>query len=260
MTANSYKTFTLITGASGGIGAEFAKLCAAEGRNLILVARHSNSLHRLAKQLGSDSTVHVIMQDLSEHGAAEKVYKKVRRLRANVDQLINNAGVGDFGPFAQADIGRQEQMISLNITALAVLTRLLLPGMIKQKHGRILNVSSVSGFAPLPLMSVYAASKSFVLSFSEALSEELRDTGVSVTCLCPGPTKTNFAHSARLDPNNHIARTRVSPQAVAKYGQRAMMAGTPVAVPKIGNRLLTSVVYRLLPRFLVRRIVRHYNR
>jgi len=254
MAAQNYKTFTLITGASGGFGAEFARICAADGRNLILVARHSDKLAALAKELGNDITVHCIVQDLSEHGAAEKVYQRIRRLRARVDQLINNAGSGDYTAFNRAVAARQEHMIALNITALTLLTNLLLPDMVKAKRGRILNVGSIASFTPLPYMSVYGASKAFVLSFSQALSAELRSTGVTVTCLCPGSAKTGFGRAARVGGNNPIARSRVMPYSVAHFGYKAMLDGTPVAVYGFKAKLFAGLVTRLLPRAAIRKI------
>lgn len=253
-----HKTFTLITGASGGFGAEFARLCAADGRNLILVARHGDKLSKLAVELGGDITIHTITQDLSEHGAAEKVYKRVRRLRAQVDQVINNAGSGDYASFERANAVRQERMIAVNITALTLLTNLFLPDMVAAKHGRILNVSSVSGFVPLPRMSVYAASKAFVLSFSEALSAELRGTGVTVTCLCPGAVKTGFARTARVSGNHPLARATVAPQKIARYGYQAMLAGTPVALPGVRTKVFVTAV-KFLPRAALRRIMAAYS-
>jgi short-subunit dehydrogenase len=255
MIANTHKTFTLITGASGGFGAELARLCAADGRNLILVARHGDKLAELVAKLGHDVTVHVIVQDLTEHGAAQKVYTKIRRLRLTVDQLINNAGSGDYAPFVKANTTRQESMIALNITALTLLTNLLLPSMVKRKHGRILNVASVASFAPLPFMSVYGASKAFVLSFSEALSAELRGTGVTITCLCPGAAKTGFSRAARVVSTHPIARSRVSPQSIALFGYRAMIAGLPLAIPGLKNKLFVIII-KFLPRAATRRLMR----
>jgi short-subunit dehydrogenase len=255
----AYKTFTLITGASGGLGAEFARLCAADGHNLILVARRGDKLRELAASLGDDITIHIIVQDLSEHGAAEKVYKKVRRLRAIVDQLINNAGFGDYAPLGKAMPARQEHMIGVNVTTLTLLTSLFLPSMIKQKHGRILNVGSIVSFIPYPNMSVYAASKSYVLSFSEALSEELRGSGVTVTCLCPGATSTGFARAAHLAPSSRIARSKISAATVARAGYRAMLAGTPIVVHGTANRLFAAFVIRILPRAMMRRAMRLFD-
>ena len=259
MAAESYKSFTLITGASGGLGAEFAQLCAAEGRNLILVARRGDRLKALAKKLGRDITVHIIVQDLAEHGAAQKVYSRVRRLRATVDQLINNAGVGDYGEFSRTVIARQQQIIDLNITALTQLTHLFLPDMIKRKHGRILNIGSTASFVPVPRFSVYAASKSYVLSFSEALSIELKGSGVTVTCLCPGPTKTGFGRTARVDSRHPLTRTKTSAASVARFGYRAMLAGTVVTVYGRKNRLLVNVLRRFASRAATRRRMARYG-
>lgn len=252
------KTYTLITGASGGFGAEFARLCAADGRNLVLIARSGDKLRGLADELKGDITIHVIAQDLSEVGAAQKVYKKLRQLRVDIDQLINNAGSGDFAPLARAVAARQEKMINVNITSLTILTNLLLPGMIKRGRGRILNVGSVASFIPLPNMSVYAASKAFVRSFSQALSAELHGSGVTVTCLCPGPAKTGFARSARLSSTHPISRSRTSAASVASYGYRAMLAGAPVAIPGLRTRFLIACA-RFFPRATARNVARAYN-
>jgi short-subunit dehydrogenase len=259
MTANTPKTFTLITGASGGFGAEFARLCARDGRNLILVARRGDKLADIARELSGEVAVHVITQDLAEHGAAQKVYKKIRRLRLPVDQLINNAGSGDYAPLTKANPTRQESMIAVNITALTLLTNLLLPDMIKRGHGRILNVSSVAGFVPLPKMSVYGASKAFVLSFSEALSAELRGTGVTVTCLCPSAAKTGFSRAARLSSIHPIAQSRISPKSIAVFGYRAMVAGLPMAIPGVKNKLFVQLATRLLPRAATRTLMVGYS-
>lgn len=258
MTDHAHKTFTLITGASSGFGAEFARLCAADGRNLILVARHGNKLTELADELGSDITVHVIAQDLSEHGAAQKVYKRIRRLHARVDQVINNAGSGDYAAFERANAVRQENMIGLNITTPVLLTNLLLPDMVNAKRGRILNIGSVVSFMPLPNMSVYAASKAFILSFSEALSAELRGTGVTVTCLCPGAVKTGFARTARVGGNHPLARAKITPASVARFGYRAMLTGVPIAIPSFKNNLFI-IATKFLPRSTVRRLMASYD-
>jgi hypothetical protein len=255
---SSAKTFTLITGASGGFGAEFARLCAAEGRNLILVARSSGKLERLANELSGDVAIHVIVQDLSEPGAAQKIYQQIRRQRLVVDQLINNAGSGDFAPLAKANPTRQERMVALNVTSLTMLTTLLLPTMVQRGHGRILNIGSTASFVPVPFMSVYAASKSYVLSFSEALSAELRGTGVTVTCLCPGPAKTGFSRSARLSGSHPLARSNVAPASVAAFGYRAMLDGIPLAVPGVKNQLFVGFT-KLLPRAVTRRMMFAYS-
>lgn len=253
MTIQSHKTFTLITGASDGLGAAFARLLANEGHNLILVARRGDKLKALAQEIGGDVTVHIIIQDLAEHGAAGKVYAKVRRLKAHVDQLINNAGSGDYAVFAHSKLERQENMVNLNITTLIALTHLFLPEMTRQKHGRVLNVASMAAFMPLPHMSIYGATKSFVLSFSQSLSEELRGSGVTVTCLCPGVFKSGFSHAAGAGGRSSIARGRTPAQAIAAFGYHAMQEGVAVAIPGTRNKLLANVIFRLSPRAWIRR-------
>ena len=191
-------TFTLITGGNSGIGLELARQAAADGRNLILVAQNPAALETAAAELNRNVKVHTISHDLSQPGAAEVVYDSVRKLGADVDCLINNAGFGDHGPFATSDLARQRSMIAVNITALTELTRLFLPAMLQRGRGQILNVASVTAFVPGPLMSVYFATKHYVLAFSEALIEELRGSGVTVTALCPPPVRTPFASAAQI--------------------------------------------------------------
>jgi short-subunit dehydrogenase len=190
--------FTLITGANSGIGLELARQAAADGRNLILVGRNERTLESAAEELRRSVTVHTIVEDLSEPGAAHRVFDRVGALGVDVDCLINNAGFGDYGPFSESDLAKQESMIGVNITALTALTRLFLPAMLERGRGHILNMASVAGFMPGPLMSVYFATKHYVLAFSEALVEELRGTGVKVTVLCPPPVRTSFSNAARL--------------------------------------------------------------
>jgi uncharacterized protein len=181
-------TFTLITGATSGIGLELAHQAAADGHNLILVARNASGLEAAANELKRGITVYTIAEDLSQPGAAQKIWDRVQTLGVEVDFLINNAGFGDYGPFATSDLAKQERMIGVNITALTALTRLFLPAMVKKGEGNILNVASVTGFLPGPLMSVYFATKHYVLAFSESLIEELRGSGVKLTVLCPPPS------------------------------------------------------------------------
>src|SRR5262245_58579822 len=198
MSTSAASRFTLITGASSGIGLELARQAAADGRDLILVGRNVASLEAAAHELGGRVRVHTIAEDLGQAGAAQRVRDRVQSLVAEVDCLINDAGVGDHGSFAECDLAKQERMIGLNITALTALTRLFLPPMVQRGRGRILNLASVTGFLPGPLMSVYFATKHYVLAFSEALNEELRGSGVTVTALCPPPVRTSFASSAQV--------------------------------------------------------------
>ncbi len=219
------------------------------------MARRGDKLKALAREIGDDVTVHTIVQDLAEHGGAKKVYAKVRRLKAHVDQLINNAGSGDYAVFARSKLERQENIVGVNITSLTALTHLFLPEMIRQKHGRILNVASITAFAPLPYMSVYGATKSFILSFSQSLGEELRGSGVTVTCLCPGVFKSGFSRAAGARGNNPIARTKTSAHAVAAFGYHSMQEGVAIAIPGIRSKLLANVIFRLSPRAWARRIM-----
>ncbi len=249
MTNETRSTFTLITGATSGIGLELARRAAADGRQLILVARQVPGLDSAAGELGRSVTVHTIANDLSRPGAAAEVYQQVQALGAEVDCLINNAGFGDYGEFATSDRAKQERMIGLNITALTGLTRLFLPAMLERRDGHILNVASVTSFVPGPLMSVYFATKHYVLAFSEALIEELRGSGVHVTALCPPPVDTPFVRGAQIAPTNYMATTSVGPAEVARSGYRAMRRGKPVAVYSLRYKFLVSFLVRITPRF-----------
>ncbi len=252
-------TFTLITGGNSGIGLELARLAAADGRDLILVARNACSLDAAAAELARSVTVHSILCDLGQPGAANDVYQQAQMLGAQVDCLINNAGFGDYGCFATADLARQESMIGVNVTALTALTRLFLPAMLERGRGHILNVASVTGFLPGPLMSVYFATKHYVLAFSESLIQELRGSGVTVTALCPPPVRSSFAGAALLPPANYMATTKVTPAEVANYGYRMMKLGKPIAVHTLRYKLLTSFLIRITPRFALRRLLHRLN-
>src|SRR5262249_37326666 len=236
-----------------------ARQAAADGHDLILVARDSTSLEATAKELGRVVTAHAIAEDLSQPGAAQRVWDRVRSLGAEVDCLINDAGVGDHGSFAGSDLAKQESMIGVNITALTALTRLFLPPMLERGQGRILNVASVTGFLPGPLMSVYFATKHYVLAFSEALIEELRGSGVTVTALCPPPVRTSFSRTAEIAPTSYMSTTRTTPAEVARYGYRMMKLGRAVVVYSAWYKFLTGFLVRITPRFALRRLMRRLN-
>jgi len=247
----------LITGASNGIGYELAKVHAEKGDNLVLIARSKNKLDELKKELEKKHRiqVHTIGKDLSVAGAAVKVYEEVKQNNISIDYLINNAGLGDIGLFANCDWKKQENMINLNITALAHFTRLYLPDMIKQGSGKILNVASTAAFQPGPTMSVYFATKAFVLSFSEAVNEEVRDKGITVTALCPGSTESGF-HAAAIGDNKELKERRLpSSRKIAEFGYRAMMKGKSVAIPGLMNSIMATSV-RFIPRALMVKAVR----
>lgn len=248
----------LITGASGGIGAEFAKILAGEKDNLILVARNKNKLDELKKDLEDkhNITVFTIDKDLSHPDAAKEVYDELKDKAISIDYLINNAGFGDFGFFAQSDWNKQEQMINLNVITLAHLTRLFLPDMICRRSGKILNVASTASFQPGPTMSVYFATKAFVLSFSEAVDNEVREYGITVTALCPGSTKTGFHSAAAMEGRKPPERNNIpSAREVAEFGYKAMMKGKAVAIHGLKNSLMANSV-RFGPRSLVVKLAR----
>lgn len=256
---NQSSAFTLVTGANSGIGLELARQATADRRNLVLVARNASTLESAANELKQSVTVYTIVEDLSQPGAAERVYDSVNALGLDVDCLINNAGLGDYGPFFKSDLAKQESIIGVNITALTALTRLFLPAMLERGRGNILNVASVAGFMPGPLMSVYFASKSYVLAFSEALMEELRGTGVKMTVLCPPAVRTNFSQAARTASANYMSTTKTTPAEVARFGYRAMKSGKTVAVYGSSYKFVTGFLVRITPRFALRRLIHRAN-
>jgi uncharacterized protein len=238
----------LVTGASGGIGEEIARVLAPD-HDLVLLARSAAKLDTLATELGG---ARVIAADLSDPAAVGKVVAEI----ADVDVLVNNAGVGDFGAFATADADRTLAMIQLNITSLTALTRHYLPGMLERGHGRVMNVASTASFQPGPLMAVYYATKSYVLSFTEAIAEETRGSGVTVTALCPGPTASGFQSAADMELSPLVANRKLPSAAdVARFGVKAMESGDVVAVPGAMNKILAGSV-RFTPRPIMRRLVR----
>jgi len=251
----------LITGASSGIGLELAKCFAADKSNLILVARNTAAMETLAAELRREHEieVQVITADLSKPEAPAQIFEELKGRGIVVDVLVNNAGFGLHGGFTELPLARQLEIIQVNIAALVALTGLFLPGMIERKHGGILNVGSVAGFLPGPNMAVYYASKAFVQSFSEALFEELRGTGVSVTNLCPGATETNFSNVARGHRSREKSAAKMSAAEVAAAGHRAFRAGRCINVPGTQNFILTQLI-RILPRAAVRKGVGLYNK
>jgi len=246
----------LITGASSGIGLELAKLFAADGSRLILLARREQRLRDLADQLTSDHAIdaHVLAADLADPDAPKHVAEQLIARNLSVDVLVNNAGFGLRGPFLDRDLSQLIDMIRVNVTALTELTGLLLPAMVERRRGGVLNVGSAAGFQPGPRMAVYFATKAYVLSFSDALFEELRTTGVTVTNLAPGPTATEFGDVAYQPGAKTLRLAVASAASVARAGHRAFRRGKPLVVPGLTNKLITFAP-RLLPRWLVRRIV-----
>lgn len=248
----------LITGASNGIGYELAKIHAAKGDDLVLVARSASKLEELKAQLEQQYKikVHIISKDLSEQNAAEQVYQETTSLGLRIDYLVNNAGFGDFGFFAETSWAKEEQMIHLNISTLVHLSKLYLQDMVKRRSGKIMNVASTAAFQPGPTMAVYYATKAFVLSFSEAINNEVSDKGVTVTALCPGATESGFQAAAAMEESALVKGKKLpSSREVAEYGYKAMMQGKAVAIHGTMNAIMANAV-RFLPRNLVVKVTR----
>jgi short-subunit dehydrogenase len=248
----------LITGASGGIGYELAKLFARDRYDLVLVARHETRLNQVASELEGKFQIKVkaVALDLAETGAARILADHLHSDHVAVDVLVNNAGFGLFGAFAGMEVEEILGQIQLNITSLTQLTRLLLPGMLARRHGKIMNVASTAAFQPGPLMAVYYASKAYVLSFSEALANEVAGSGVVVNCFCPGATDTSFQKRAGLESSRLFKRIgAMKVERVASDGYRGLMAGRNLVISGFQNWLAAESV-RFAPRKLVTAVSR----
>ena len=248
----------LITGPTSGIGEQFAIKLAESGHDLILVSRDEEKLRKMCLDLSQAYGIkaHKIVADLSKSASPEEVFEKVNQLDIQVDILINNAGFQIYDPFHSADWKATQKLIDVNVNALVNLTHLFLPGMIQRKEGYILNMGSLGSFAPGPNNAVYTAGKAFVLNFSEAIAEELRGTGVHVTCLCPGPVDTPFAERADITNTFLFKYFAMPPGPVAEAGIKAMLKKQRVSVPGIINKLIVFFL-RFVPRRLVTRIAKY---
>ena len=247
----------LITGASGGIGYELAKLFARDHHNLVLVARSADKLTQVATELQTHGvTVKTVALDLAAPPAPKFLFDQLQREGIVIDILINNAGFGAFGQFAQMPEDEIVGQIQLNITALTELTRLFLPSMVQRHSGRIMNVASTAAFQPGPLMAVYYATKAYVLSFSEAITNELRGSGVTVTCFCPGATHTGFAKRAGTEQSRLFKQLgAMNAEKVALDGYRAVMEGRGLAISGAHNWIVAQST-RFAPRKMVTAISR----
>jgi short-subunit dehydrogenase len=246
----------LITGASSGIGLDLAHLMAPDF-DLIITARSQSELEKMALELQAahGNHVHVIPADLTLPQAPQEIFSEIERRGLPVDVLINNAGFGLYGHFSQSDLKASMGMIEVNIAALTAMTRLALPGMIERKRGKIMNVASTAGFQPGPLMAVYYATKAYVIMFSEAIANELKGSGVSVTCLCPGATATEFARRANMEESRLFKIGAMRSRDVALAGYKGMMAGKGMVIPGLLNKTI-AVSVRFSPRKLVTAISR----
>lgn len=247
----------VITGASGGLGAEFARLCAAKGYDVLAVARSKDALEALRTELQEAHHVRVIpfAADLTDPAAVRKVAEEAAKA-GTVELLINNAGFGSYGKFAEADLAHERGMIMVNVLALTELTHLLLPGMLERGSGRIMNIASTAAYQPGPLMAVYYATKAYVLSFSHALSAETRGTGVTVTCVSPGPTRTGFAKVAQLGASKLFRGHLMDATTVARIGLDACLAGKTEIIPGLTNKI-GAFATRFASRTLAARIVKY---
>jgi len=244
------KKVALITGASAGLGVEFARQLSKRGHRLVLAARRRERLDELAEELGNARAVAI---DLSKKDAAAKLMADVAAAGEEVEILVNNAGFGLIGKFAELDAKRERQMIDLNVATLTDLCRAVAPQMIARKSGGIINVASTAAFQPGPKMAVYFATKAFVLSLTEALHEELKPHGVHVTCLCPGPTRTEFGDVAGFGGNSMFDRVAMESPEVVAAGLKGLDKNRAVVVPGLVNKI-TAASTRFAPRPVVRKI------
>jgi hypothetical protein len=245
----------LITGASSGIGRELARCFADGGADLVLVARREEALRTVADELESEHgiTARVMPSDLAKPDAPQALFDQCAAEGITVDVVVNNAGFGARGPVAELDTQRQVDMVQVNVTALTRLTRLFLPGMLDRGHGGVLNVASTAAFQPGPNMSVYYATKAYVLSFTEGLAEEVRGTGVHVSCLAPGATDTEFVDRADMEDTTLFKLGAMTPDDVARAGYEGFRSNTTLVVPGALNKL-TAASVRFIPRTVARRI------
>jgi short-subunit dehydrogenase len=250
----------LVTGASSGIGLELARCFAGDGCRLVLVARKGPALETLAGELRKAHKIQaqIITADLAHPEAPVRLLAHLQSAGLKVDVLVNNAGFGAQGKFVELPLARQLEMLQVNMTSLTHLTALLLPGMIERRRGGILNVASTAAFQPGPGMAVYYATKAYVLSFTEALAEELAGTGLTVTASCPGPTATNFGTAAGMRTLGMVKKIQMSAEAVARISHRDYRAGKVVSITGFQNKLSAFLV-RLFPRAMVRKVTKRLN-
>ena len=244
------KKVALVTGASAGLGIEFARQLSKRGYKLVLAARRKDRLDALVSELGEARAVGI---DLSKSSAAASLMADIEDNGERVDLLVNNAGFGLIGQFADLDAKRERQMIDLNVGTLSDLCRLVAPAMIERRSGGIINVASTAAFQPGPRMAVYFATKAFVLSLSEALHEELKPYGVKVSCLCPGPTRTEFGDVAGFGGNRLFDRVAMSAEEVVEAGINGLESNRAVVVPGWMNKM-TAASTRFAPRNVVRKV------
>lgn len=252
--------YTLITGASEGIGLEFARLYAKQGRNLILVSRSYEKLSKVKAELLNDNiTIKVLSADLTVENSCANIMEFVDGEHVTVDRLINNAGIGIFGEFNTYSKEMNKDIIDLNIRSLTGLTHIFLKRMLIQGGGEILNVASTAAFTAGPNMSVYYATKAYVLSFTEALNEEYKDKNIKISCLCPGAVSTKFQEKAKIKKKNGADKLLMDAKTVAEIGVNGLQKGKAIIIPGVINKVLVTV-NKFMPRSLSRKVVLNMNK
>lgn len=254
------RSCVLITGATAGIGYELAKLYAKDENNLILVARDEERLKEVKDELEFyNIKVYTIALDLSEDNSCEKVLDFVNKKNLSVDILINNAGMGSFGYLSEIEVEKELKLINVNIRALTELTKMFLPSMIEHGEGAIMNVASTAAFCAGPKMATYYASKSYVLNFTEALYEELKGSEIKISCLCPGPVKTNFQEKSGIRKSEAAKKALMTPKEVAEIAYRDFKKGKLIIIPGFKNKLIIRI-NKLIPRSFSRKIILMMNK
>lgn len=257
---NSTRNYTLITGASTGIGYELAKLFAKDRHNLILVARDEGKLETAKNELSKYNVeVKILSLDLSKSEDIQGLFNYVEMNKLNVDILVNNAGIGTFGDFSEIEWVKEEALIDINIKALTKLTKYFLPKIIECKNGGILNVASTAAFCSGPRMAAYYASKAYVLNLTEAIYEECKDSGIRISCLCPGPVKTTFQDKAGIKKSESAKKYLMDAEEVAKVSYKDFKKGKLIIIPGMKNKLLV-IGNKLLPRRISRKIILKTNK
>ncbi|MFA9408088.1 MAG: SDR family NAD(P)-dependent oxidoreductase [Candidatus Dadabacteria bacterium] len=254
------KETVLITGASSGLGMELAKLFAADGSDLVLVARREERLIELADELKSEHgiEVHVLPKDLSKKTAPKEIFSHLNKENIEIDVVVNNAGFGNKGQIADLDTDLQLDMIQVNLVALTHLTRLFITGIIERGYGGILNVGSLAGFQPGPNLAVYYATKAYVLSFTEALAEEISNPNIKISCLAPGPVKTEFGEKSDLEDSLLFKLSLMEMAPVVKAGYEGFRKGQTIIIPGLKQQIV-PFLNRFTPRLLVRKIAKKLN-
>ena len=254
------KETVLITGASSGIGMGLAKLFAADGSDLVLVARREDRLNELAEELKSEHgiEVHVLPKDLSKKTSPKEIFNHLKKEKIEIDVLVNNAGFGSRGMVSELDTDLQVDMVQVNAAALTHLTSLFLPGIIERGQGGILNVGSLAGFQPGPNLAVYFATKAYVLSFTEALAEEISNPNIKVSCFAPGPVKTEFGEKSDLEDSLLFKISLMDLEPAVKAGYEGFRKGKTIVIPGLKQQIV-PFLNRFTPRLIVRKIAKKLN-